>query len=72
MTDVAFSRIFNMFSDAFYSCGQWFVSILDATHATGVVLGMITLYLVVRYLISPISGSGSDQVTKRRKDSSNE
>lgn len=62
-------RIFNMYSDIFYYVAKWFTDLLGATGATGIVLGMITLFLIVRFLISPLAGSGSDKVTKRKKAS---
>ena len=62
-------RIFNMYSEIFWYVGKWFSDLLVATGATGIVLGMITLYLVVRFLVSPLTGAGSDKVSKRKKES---
>lgn len=62
-------RIFNMYSDIFYFVSKWFTDLLDATGATGIVLGMITLFLIVRFMVSPLTGAGSDKVNKRKRDS---
>lgn len=63
------NSIFEMFSLSFYNVSEWFTDILSASGASGLVLGMITLYLVVRFLVSPLTGAGSDKVTKRKKES---
>lgn len=60
-------NILYLFSIVFLNLSHWFSDILLATDAYGVVLGMLTLYLIVRFLISPLTGSGSDKVTKRKK-----
>ena len=67
-------RIFNMYSEIFWYVGKWFSDLLVATGATGIVLGMITLALVVRFLVAPLVGVAyqtavSDEVRKIREKS---
>lgn len=60
-----------MLVESFSAAGSWFTGVMTATGAGGILLAAIFLVYLVRYLISPIVGSGSDMVKKSFKRDKN-
>lgn len=60
--------IMSLFGTAFAQVVVWFERILMATGMTGIFLAAFFLYLLFKFILSPVFGSsGSDQV-KRKKE----
>lgn len=62
------SSIMMMFASSFAAVISWFERILAATGMTGAFMAAIFIFLLFKFILSPIFGSaGSDKVTKQNK-----
>lgn len=66
------ASILQLFSTAFNAASIWFTSIFQRSQMLGVYLGVIALYLMIRFILLPLfggSGAGSDKVKQPKEDS---
>ena len=61
------AAILDMFTMSFTAAAGWFNDLLTSSSVSGVLLSMIFIYLMYKFLLSPILGrsAGSDTVQKR-------
>lgn len=58
--------IFDMIGAVAAAVSGWFTSVLTASGMVNIFLGIASMVLAVRLLMSPILGSGSDKATKKK------
>lgn len=66
------ASILQLFATAFNAASIWFTSIFQRSQMLGVYLGVIALYLMIRFILLPLfggSGAGSDKVKQPKEDS---
>lgn len=60
--------IFGLIGDVAVAVSGWFTSVLTASGMVNIFLGIASMVLAVRLLMSPILGRGSDKATKKKDD----
>lgn len=66
------SEILQLFATALNAASIWFTSIFQRSEMIGVYLGVIALFLMIRFILLPLfggSGAGSDKVKQPKEDS---
>lgn len=61
--------VLNIFNTALVSVADWFVQLLNASGMTSLYISMFFIFLVGKFLLTPLFGSsGSDKVKKKSGD----
>ena len=66
------ASILQLFATAFNAASNWFTSIFQRSQMLPVYLGVIALYLMIRFILLPLfggSGVGSDKAKQPKEDS---
>lgn len=66
------AEILQLFTTALNAASSWFTSIFQQSGMMGVYLGVIALFLMIRFILLPLfggSGAGSDKVKQPKEDS---
>lgn len=62
-------RVFGLFGISVAACSNWFVALMEGTGFGGVFLAMIFMWLLYKFLLIPLFGSGgSDRAKKKSED----
>lgn len=64
-----FNEILALFSSSFNAAVNWFSGVFDRTGAIPIYMGIIVIFMAMRYIISPIVGSGlGSDIARKVKD----